>query len=242
MRRFVLVTTVFVALVTTQVFAASYERGDAQYQEGFTLLKAVHHSTIVVIGTVERLEYSYRENIPGAFTTDVVINIEKLIKGEANLGKKRVIFMIQGGRGISRHDGEMIRLNVSSEPSFEVGERVMLFLQDASGSDFYANYPYNGLHLFRDSYGKRKIVDNKLMLKYPAASESNHDLKLTELPLDLAVKLAMASLKDKESAQALEGQIKTLVWDNTDTKVILSESLVEKLINESQKILDKKEE
>ena len=52
----------------------------------------------------------------------------------------------------------------------------------------------------------------------------------------------MASLKDKESAQALEGQIKTLVWDNTDTKVILSESLVEKLINESQKILDKKEE
>ena len=242
MRRFVLVTTVFLALFTPQVFGSVSTGSGARYNEGFTLLKLVQRSTVVVVGTAANLEYAYRENIPGGFTTDVVILVEKLIKGDANLGENRVIFMIEGGQGISRYDGEMVKPTVSSEPKFEVGEKVMLFLWDHSESGYYDNYPYDRLHLFRGRYGKRTIVDNKLMLRYPAASENNHDLKLTELPLDLAVKLAMASLKDKESAQALEGQKKTLVWDNTDTKVILSESLVEKLINESQKILDKKEE
>ena len=216
------------ALCVSSVYAGTIPSGRDAWPN-YTLLKMVEDCDLVVTGEVTSMVAVFRPGI----TTDVTINIEDVIKGTPNAGADTVRFTQIGGDGVDPATGERVAMHMGPQADFEVGEDVLVFLNQKDET-IGLNYPAGG-------YGKRKIEDNKTTILYPAIDDAD-EAKLVEMPVDLAVKLGKASLKDKESAQALEGQIKTLVWDNTDTKVILSESLVEKLINESQKILDKKEE
>ncbi len=123
---------VFVALVVVLwAFSANAVTKDL---DKFSLLKCIDKSELVVVGTVQLLSNHERNNIVhdggGMVTTDVTVRIDTLIKGEPNLEKNHVKFMIQGGTFFVPERNEVMTLDVSTEREFEVGEKVMLFIDN----------------------------------------------------------------------------------------------------------------
>ena len=217
---------------------------DKEYLEGYSLLGLVEKSTIVVLGTVADMEYHYRENVTpsgrGSLTTDIIIDIETLIKGKPNAGRNRVIFMIEGGIGTYPGDTEPLRLLVGGEPEFEIDERVMVFLVNDIDDSYYRNYPHGKLFVNRAFYGKREVVDDIVSIWYVKGDEVfGFEFEVVDYPLDLAVNLSLAYIKDKETAIKLEDEINNLVQDHEEVNasVKLSDEFVERLLKETEKIL-----
>ena len=48
----------------------------------------IKSSDLVVIGSVAQKEFVYRENMDSKFTTDISIDVDHLLKGTPNAGKK----------------------------------------------------------------------------------------------------------------------------------------------------------
>ena len=243
MRKYVALVLIIVVLLVPCLLYASLMITGGEYGQGYALLKMVERSEVVVVGTVSHMNYVWREGIllegEGMFTTDIVIHVETLIKGEPNVGDDHVRFMIQGGQGVHPDTNELLTLKVSTEPKFEVGDNVMVFLSDMS-SGYYARYPYNRLHLLRSWYGKKRVWDNKVRFGY---QQSDDSLIGIDLPLGLATNLAKAFILDKDATILLENQIKALAQPPSDDNVVLlSESLVTRLIAESKTIIDNAEE
>ena len=227
-----LIVSIAILLLTATLTIAYQTPGDVEYLSGLALLSFVEQSDIIVIGTVANKNYVSR---PG-FTTDITIRIETLVKGKPNLGNNHVIFMIQGGRGYSEAHDKVLRLEVSGEPKFALGERTMVFLSNRDTSGYHATYPYNHLHVIREMHGKKRIKDNKVGFSYLNAED---DVDYVKFPLELTTKLAQAYVKDKDAASALENEIKTLVLSGTNE---LPETLITRLTTQSQTILDREEE
>ena len=213
--------------------------------DALTLSKSVEKSHLVVIGEVVFLNSVRRTNVlpegKGAITTDVTVKIDELIKGKANLGTKHVRFAILGGTEFSEVHDAMVTLSVSAVPTFEVGEKMMLFLVDNSDSDYYANWPYNGLHTYIGELGKHLIENDKVKFAYP---QDNEVRRVIKFPIDLASTLAIALVKDRDSALVLEAEIKNLVRNFPDTaewKITLTDSFASKLKQRAQAIIDKSE-
>lgn len=210
--------------------------------DNLTLSKSIEKSHVVVIGEVVYLKSVRRANVlpegKGAITTDVTVKIDELIKGKANLGTKHVRFAILGGTEFSVvHDG-MVTLSVTGVPTFELGEKMMLFLVDNSDSDYYANWPYNGLHTYIGEFGKHLIENDKVRFAYPRNDKVGRAVKF---PIDLASTLAIALVKDKDSALVLEAEIKDLVRNFPDTPewvITLTDSFASKLQQQAQAIID----
>jgi hypothetical protein len=212
--------------------------------DDYSLLRMVEKSELVVFGIVANLDGVWREGDHEGYhgiTTDVVVRVETLIKGETNAGKHYIKFMIQGGHGVNERTGELVSMSVSSEPEFELGEKVMLFLSNVSYPTdyYYANYPHGGYYLIGAQEGKKELEDGKVIFGYPQG-----DLPLigVDIPLELAVVLARAFLKDKEAAILLEDEIKFTARGNTSGRVVLPDALVTRLIEKSKEIVDKAEE
>ena len=200
--KYVFVALLIVAISWTPVDALRRPDGDpAKY----TLLKSVEKSGVVAIGEVKSLTGVYRQNMPPAgapmITTDVLIKVEHLIKGETNFGRTHIKLMIIGGTAYVPEEDEVMTLDVDPQPKFEVGEKVMLFINNKANTKFYKNYPHNQYRLYKFDYGKRLIEDDKVKMRYPGNT--------IEMPVDLAKDLSKAFLADKEGALRLEQDIKT---------------------------------
>lgn len=200
--RYVFVALLIIAIVSTPALTELPKRGPA---ENYTLLKCVEKSDVVAIGTVKTLEGVYRQNVlpTGAamITTDVLIKVEHLIKGETNFGETHIKMMILGGTAYVPDEDEVMRLEVKPQPKFKVGEKVMLFIRNTSTPTAYRNYAHNQYRLYKFKYGKRLIENDKIKMLYPGNT--------IEIPVDLAKDLSKAFLTDKDGAMLLEQDIKT---------------------------------
>lgn len=230
---------VFVALLvwlcTNIANAAIFPELDKESMKEYTLLKFVENSHIVVVGTVS----SINEMARGGFSTDVTVRIETLIKGNPNLGKNHVIFMIRGGIGYSEAHGEMMRMHVSSEPKFEVSERVMLFLakEDDLKTGSHKDYAHDRLHVLYHAEGKKVITTDGVKFGYV---NDEKELESVFLPINLATNLAKAFTKDNSGAQKLEDEIKELVEEGLIEEV-LPDTLKQRLDTAAKKIIKKAE-
>ena len=122
------VVLVVVALFVIPLSAFAFT--NLEYKEGFAMSKMVERCDIVVRGRVTDLEGVWRENIDYNVTTDVTITVDEIIKGSVNAGADTVKFMIQGGTATNPNTGEEQVLWVSSVPTYELNERILLFLFD----------------------------------------------------------------------------------------------------------------
>ena len=205
-------------------FAVNAEMGQ-QDLDDFSLLKCIDKSEFIAVGTVALK--TYVSDGGGMVTTDVLVRIDTLIKGTPNFGSKHVKFMIQGGTAFQPAHNEVLTLDVSTEPEFDEGEKVMLFMTtDITDNNYYKNYRYKRLHVILMKYGKRAIKDDKMEFYY---KRSNERLMPVEMPLDLTVELAKAAVANKDAVIPLENQIKALARGATTQKIELSSTLVTQL-------------
>lgn len=203
-----------------------------KYRDGFPLLGAVERCELVVIGTVSGMEYVNRLD---SLTTDVSVTVEKVIRGRPNIDDSTVKFMIQGGVD-ARQDRRLI---VSGVPTFEMGERVLLFLNDGTTDKYYKRYPHGSYHLHRRPYGKREIKDGTVDILYP---NREGKFRLFKMPVDLAVDLGKAFLINKTAAKRIEQTIKDMAIMSSEKEVILLDSTIESLQREAKQIIDSEEE
>ena len=169
-------------------------------------------SDIVVYGKVESLQNVWRGDLALKRTTDVTIWIEEIYKGEPNLGEDRVIFMHNGGRGVNPETGRDLVLEIPHQPTFEVDERLLLFIFRNTNPDTPKNrrFDYGGLSV--GSYLRKRIVeDNEVQIPYTTfkddGSVKDFDKPIT-LPLDLVAKIIEAAVEDPKGALEAESSIR----------------------------------
>ena len=206
---------------------------DKTYQEGFTLTKAVEYSDLIVVGRVTEKQFVWRDNIESGPTTDITVAVDEIIKGTPNAGKKKVKFMIQGGEGVNPHTGEHTHLWVSHVGEFEIGEKALFFFYKVEDS-YYADYPHDGLQVYRTEYGKRLVVDNTVWFKLLGVKSR----KGVVLPVDLAIQLCKATIREKDATILLENEIKAVMRRSDRDTVELAQSLVDRLKHESEEIVE----
>ena len=203
------------------------------------LLDMADKSDFIAIGTVELMTAEFRENVISGGTdfimTDVLVEIEQLIKGQPNVGNHRIKFAIEGGTAyIAKEDSVKTHL-VKPNVKFEIGEKVLLFLRNTNDETYYQNFPHGRHRVHMSIFGKRSVKDDKVTFKY----EKNSKAKRTVVPLGLAKTLIRSYLIDKESTIALEDEIKTVVRNSSDDRPVveLSSDLTTRLKNESNAII-----
>ena len=191
------------------------------------------------------LEYVKRSVSPDSdydgVTTDVFVRIDTLIKGEPNLGKRHLRFMIEDGTFFSERDDAFITAQVGSQPTYEVRERVMLFLKDGSQDPvYYGKWPYNGLHgnVLIGDYGKL-LLDDEGLLEFHYYIDS-HSKRVSGVAMrwGLVGVLGQAIVADKEAASKLEDKIAGFVKYLPHGNYKLPEPFVYWLFNEAEKILE----
>ncbi len=222
---------VVLALVTFCVFDAQ-AMTPQQYRNGFALLNAVDECELVVLGTVASKDYVNRF---GLITTDITVTVEEFVRGTGNVNATTIKFMIEGGLDAARDR----RLIVSGEPEFEVGEKVLLFLDDGTSDKYYNKYPHGKYYVHRSPYGKRKVENDKVEILYP---NSEGEFRVVKMPVDLATTLGKALLIDKAAAKRVEQTIKDAVASSQDKEVLLSQPVIESLKLQSKQIIDTEEE
>lgn len=237
MKKFV-VSLLFV-LLCSSVLAGTYKT-DTEALQKHSLLNLVDESTLVVVGTVQHKNYVYREGVlpdgSDSITTDIIVRVGTMIKGTPNFGENYVKFMIRGGVYFSEREGTLMRLSPSSQPTFEVGEQVMLFVATPTSPDSYhRNYPHGGLHLIYTKRGKKTVADNAVRFTYVRAENSGIAVKF---PLALAVNLAKASVRDKDATIPLENQIKALATGHPGSRMLLPDTLVDSLTTATKQIIE----
>lgn len=214
---------------------------DTEYRKGFTVSSSVELSDLVVVGEVVKTRFVYRENIVGNFTTDVTVEVSQVIKGTPNAGKDRVEFMIEGG---VHGEEEVI---VSGEPKFEVGETLLLFLFKGTGDD-YKHHPHDRYQVLRGFYGKRLVKDSKVGVMYLIDDEDDDTLIMIGMPLDLAVQLAKAAVKDQKATALLEEGVRIELQrqmranKNLRDNLGLSQSFTDRLKRDAKQIIEKESE
>ena len=231
MKRFLAAFALFMFCIATACFASMHGRRDIWPQ--YTLLKMVEDHDLVVTGEVTSMVPAFGKGMQ----TDVSIDVETVVKGELGAGETTVTCTILGGDGVNPATGERVILNVTPEAEFEVGENIMLFLRVKDDS-IGLPHPDGGYYVAHSGYGKRPVEDEMTAFLYTVIDDAD-DAKGVELPLDGAVKLGKASVKD--AAVLLEDRIKARVGSNATDLISLSSSLVDDLKRDAQRIIDKPE-
>ena len=204
---------VFVALIA--MLCVTFAHGERINYHGdipeFGLLKAVENCDTVALGTVRVTTGVLREF---GICTDVMFEVETLIKGETNVGTDHIKFFYAGGTVYDPRLKHRVALKITPGVTFEVGERVLLFL-DKGEHGYPAHYPYQGRRVYSVNFGKRLVKDGNVSFMY------NKDDSATDigLPITVAVELAKSFQRNKEEAKSLEARIKTLVSTTDAEKV-----------------------
>lgn len=230
----------FVALALALCLLLAPQRSEGltfeKYEPGFSIAQVVDDSEIVVLGKIVERQFVYRPETDAGFTTDITIKVEEFIKGEANAGRDRVKFMIDGGtddRPTTPEDERSI-VTVPGQPEYPLNERILLFLQkiDEPG----VNIAHGGLMAFHYVYGKRKVENDKVTLWYTLGDDTDEK---TKLPVDLAVKMSKAAKKDKAALAGLENRVRAQIVIGLTADGSLPASLVNTLGRDAQDILDR---
>ena len=215
---------------------------EPENRERFGLLKMVEYCDLVVKGTVTRIDYVVREGVlangRGALTTDITITVEETLKGSPNASENTVKFMILGGRGVHPRTGKRVRMEMSNQPEFAVDEDVVVFLKQAdadSRGSFARNFAHDRHYVVGGKYGKRAIENENVNMLY---GDVNNALTPVEMPVDLAIKLGKASLRDKPGATVLENVIRGLANAQSEGGVTLSSDTIDDLKQKAQRIID----
>jgi len=150
----------FVVLVTTFLFSAVSQ---ATLVLPSTLKYMTDFSDAIVIGYVTD-KYSYWDN--DKIYTNVIINLDQYVKYLYGEKSQHLQIKILGGKV------DDVRLEVSDAPTFELGEKVMLFLKKF-GDHYFPYGIYYGV--YRISYSEeegKEFIDGPLL-----NSPQLHDLK-----------------------------------------------------------------
>ncbi len=236
--KYVVSTLMLIALCVVNVSSGSIGVSRDNLDR-YSLLKMVEKCELVVTGRVQSMVFVHRTNVTpaggGIPTTDVTIAVDDVIRGTPNAGEDLVTFMIEGGKGVNPETGEVQHLRVTHQGNFKVGEDVLLFLGKAEGDAYHANFAHDGLHLYFGDYGKSPIKDDMVGLVYEGAGQR---LKLTKVPVDLAVTLGQAAVLDKDRAVLVENVIKALVLADTGDTVSITPAMSVVLTQNAQRIID----
>ena len=181
-------------------------------KKGFNIGNMTEAAVIVVVGTVDNTEFVYRSNWVPTYTTDVTIDVTDVIKGDIDPDES-LVFMVIGGSGINPETGEDLTLEVTATPKFTVGEKVLLFLRRSTRQ----GRPHNGLQVIAGEYGKRKVVNNKVAMPYSYETTffdkgrqkdiTRKHYRRVELPFDLVVQVAKASIEDPDEIKSIEAEV-----------------------------------
>lgn len=210
-------------------------------RERFGLLKMVEYCDLVVQGTVSSIDYFVRQGVmpdgTGAFTTDITLDVDEVIKGKPNAGEDTIKFTIIGGEGVDT-TGKRTRLIVNNQPDFVLDEQAMVFLKQGdpnNAGSFSRNFPHGRYRLVAGKYGKREIDTGKISMLY---GNVTNPMILVEMPVTLAVTLGKAAEKDKDAAILLENVIKTAAFAESGESLTLSTLIIDDLKRRAQAIID----
>lgn len=196
-----LASLLFCLAVTAQKGFCSILGGD------HTLVNQTKKAVLVVAGKVSDIQYVQPDN--GYIYTDVTIAVSKTLKGNPNIDKDTVRFRIEGGIGISPLTGEIIGSYVSSVPTFEMGQELIIFLENRWWDEwtFYDGlypsvYPPASVYTLEENGKEYKVAQFLL-----AFFEQKYLLKL---PLDVAFRLVQDAVKAPEEVTLLEKKIREI--------------------------------
>lgn len=235
--KYVVSTLMLIALCVVNVSSGSIGVSRDNLDR-YSLLKMVEKCELVVTGRVQSMVFVHRTNVTpaggGMPTTDVTIAVDDVIKGTPNAGEDLVTFMIEGGKGVNPETGEVQHLKVTLQGDFKVGEDVLVFLRQGGADGYHKDYAHGRLHII-PGFGKSPIKDDMVGLVYEGAGQR---LKLTKVPVDLAVTLGQAAVLDKERAALVENVIKALVQSESGDSVSITTAVSADLKQKAQRIID----
>ena len=242
MKRFVEATKVKLCLfgiamgLSALYFSSTPAFDYTEPKTGYSLSKAMGLCKLIVFGEVTGKDFVYRDNVvSGNFriiTTDIAVTVDQVIKGKPNADDDTVKFMIRGGQGV-KENGDKYWADVSTQPKFEIGEKVVVFLA-VSDQPYYDHYPHNKYHVYMNHYGKRVVENGKVGIKFTLVSE---ETKIVELPIEVLVKFAKVFQLDKPSAIELENVIKEAAKASSDRRVSLTDEVIDTLKASADRVL-----
>ena len=207
----------------------------------FNIANLVKHTDLVVLGKVTGMRL-----IPEAHSTSITLSVESVIKGDPAVGDRLLRFTVMGRAGMKKYRGKRILWNVEGSLEFRLGERLLLFMKK-----YHGDY-----QVFLHYYGKRIVTDNKVFIPYTYKisrfSDYHNEMReenmsrYVELPLDLFVKVAKASVKDYDAIMAIEAEVSKAVsltreeWQHASSRTTLSIELLKRLQEIALQILGKR--
>ena len=196
----------------------------------------VKHTDLVVLGKVTGMRVIL---LPGRSecSTSISIKVESVIKGDKAVGDRILRFTVWGDAGIETYR------DTPTVCEFRSNERVLLFL-NGSDDDYALRFW---------TRGKVTVKDNQVLFPYTFKrkifSEHYNEMReipvtrRVELPLDLVVKVAKASIKDYEAIQVLEKKVAIVVSDMPgDDRPKVTAQMFKWVEEKAERILKKKRE
>ncbi len=202
----------------------------------YNIANLVKHTDLVVFGKVTGMRL-----IPQEYSTSITLNVESVIKGDPTVGDRLLRFTVRGNAGIKKHKGKRINWHIPGHLEFKLGERLLLFMGKSHGS----------YRILRPG-GKIIVRDNKVYIPYTYKANRYSDYynemrerkvrRSVELPIDLVVKVAKASIKDYDAIMEIEADVATAVsLTQEEARPSLSVELLKRLEETANRILEKGE-
>jgi internalin A len=201
----------------------------------YNIANLVKHTDLVVLGKVTGMRL-----IPQEHSTSITISVESVIKGEKAVGDRLLRFTVSGNAGMKKHRGKRINWLIPGSLKFKLGERLLLFMGGSHGD----------YHILRPG-GKIMVRDNRVYIPYTYKTNRFSDYhnemrerkvrRSVELPLDLVVKVAKASIKDYDAIKEIEADVATAVSLTAEkgARPILSVELLKRLEETADQIFEK---
>ena len=205
----------------------------------YNIANLVKHTDLVVLGKVTGMRL-----IPQEYATSITLKVESVIKGDPAVEDRLLRFTVMGRAGMKKHRGERILWGVEGSLEFRLGERLLLFMKGSQGDH----------RIFRPG-GKIMVTDNKVYIPYTYKTNRFSDYynemreenveRYVELPLDLVVKVAKASIKDYDAIKEIEADVAKAVsltpreMRRASPRTTLSVELLKRLEDQADQILEK---
>ena len=215
----------------TQLPNSPDPRRTPEQKTGFsshTIHAMVKESERVFYGEIVKKEYTAREDMGMWVTTDFTVKVIDNIKGTKNsVDKDHAIFFVFGGIRKDNITGEELELIIPSSgpfklPKFVKGMKVFMFLVKAAylgeiGLDGKPiRMPFDGLVIGRGGYIRvdgDRVHFPYFFTKPITLPDGKPDKLLTmnyiAIPIQLFIKMAKASIIDKDAIKAIDEQLGT---------------------------------
>ena len=217
----------FVTFTLLILFLSSPCSSDALYLASpswdFNIANLVKYTDLVVLGKVKDIRLILR-----TYSTSITLEVETVIKGDKAVGDRLLSFTVTG-------DATKLHI-LDSIVEFTRGEQVLLFMWEDDGD----------YHIYHPS-AKAAVEDNKVYMPYTYKKSVDNEMaeirleREVELPLDLVVKVAKASIKDHDTIKEIEADVATAVsLTEKGARPSLSVELLKRLEETADQILEKR--